>query len=105
MEIQSTQYAQQIQNVQGVRGLNKAAPSGIQSAETQPSQQITAGKDEAKFSDAALKLSDALKVEESAPVRFDLVNRIKKEISAGTYETADKMDIALDRLLSRLNPS
>jgi len=36
----------------------------------------------------------------SAGVRFDLVNRVKREIAAGTYDTPDKMDIAMDRLLA-----
>ena len=34
-------------------------------------------------------------------VRFELVNRVKREIAAGTYDTPDKMDIAIDRLLGR----
>jgi len=40
----------------------------------------------------------------SSGIRFDLVNRIKREIAAGSYDTPDKMDIAVDRLLARLNP-
>ncbi len=37
----------------------------------------------------------------SSGVRFELVNRIKAEIASGTYETPDKMDIALSRMLAR----
>lgn len=32
-------------------------------------------------------------------VRMNLVNRIRAEIAAGTYETEEKLDIALSRLL------
>ena len=37
----------------------------------------------------------------SSGVRFELVNRIKREIAAGTYDTPDKMDIAMDRLIGQ----
>ena len=35
-------------------------------------------------------------------VRADLVARVRREIAAGTYETPEKWDIALQRLLERL---
>ena len=60
------------------------------------------------FSEAG-KASNLESLESSEPsssgVRFDLVNRIKREIAAGTYDTPDKMDIAVDRLLERLRRS
>lgn len=34
--------------------------------------------------------------------RADLVARIRREIAEGVYETEEKLDIALDRLLARL---
>jgi negative regulator of flagellin synthesis FlgM len=34
--------------------------------------------------------------------RAALVERIRREIAAGTYETPEKWEIALDRLLERL---
>jgi hypothetical protein len=37
-----------------------------------------------------------------APIRWDLVRRVKREIAAGTYETPEKWKVALDRLLDRL---
>ncbi|MCL2743753.1 MAG: flagellar biosynthesis anti-sigma factor FlgM [Planctomycetaceae bacterium] len=102
MEIQSTQYTPPMQNVQEIRN---AVP--VKSTEAQPSPQTVAQKDETTFSDTAVKLADSIRSEESesSTVRFELVNRVKKEIAAGTYDTPEKMDIALDRLLSRLNPS
>lgn len=36
-------------------------------------------------------------------IRHDLVNRIKSEIEAGTYETEEKLDIAVGRLLDELS--
>ena len=37
-----------------------------------------------------------------APIRTELVERIRKEIADGTYDTPDKFEAALDRLLDRL---
>jgi hypothetical protein len=35
-------------------------------------------------------------------VRADLVERLRREIAAGTYETPEKWAIALERMLQRL---
>jgi hypothetical protein len=35
-------------------------------------------------------------------IRADLVERVRREIAAGLYETPEKWDIALQRLLERL---
>ena len=35
-------------------------------------------------------------------IRQDLVDRIRREIAAGTYETPEKLQAALERLLQRL---
>jgi len=39
---------------------------------------------------------------EGAPIRRELVERVRKEIEAGVYDTPEKFDIALERLLRRL---
>ncbi len=36
-------------------------------------------------------------------IRKDLVDRVRAEIAAGTYDTPEKWDAALDRLLERLD--
>jgi hypothetical protein len=36
------------------------------------------------------------------PFRSELVERVRREIAAGTYDTPEKWDAALDRLLKRL---
>jgi len=49
------------------------------------------------------------KTRESSPkkeengIRKDLVERIRREIAAGTYDTPEKWDAALDRLLGSLD--
>lgn len=35
-------------------------------------------------------------------IRTDLVNRVRAEIAAGTYETPEKMEIALEKMLGDL---
>ena len=37
------------------------------------------------------------------PIRWDLVHRVRREIADGIYETPEKWDVALDRLMDRLN--
>ena len=44
----------------------------------------------------------AIQAAETAGVRQDLVNRIRSEIAAGTYETPAKLEAALDRLLDEI---
>lgn len=40
---------------------------------------------------------------DAKPIRQDLVDRVRKEIEAGTYETEEKWEAALDRLLEHLH--
>jgi hypothetical protein len=39
-----------------------------------------------------------------ADIRVDLVERVRREIATGTYDTPEKWAIALQRLLERLEP-
>jgi hypothetical protein len=39
----------------------------------------------------------------AAPIRRPLVARIRREIAEGTYDTPEKFEAALDRLLCRLD--
>lgn len=97
MEITNSSHIQSIQNVQGLH----RASAGKGNAETASS--TAALKDSVSFSEEALRLSDAVQTNAESPrIRFDLVNRVKAEIAAGTYDTQDKMDIALERMANRL---
>lgn len=62
---------------------------------------INRGADSVNISTAARELSDRLPV---AKIRTELVEQIRGEIAAGTYEADDgKLDVATDQLLGRLN--
>lgn len=39
---------------------------------------------------------------EDRPIRTELVARVRAEIAAGTYDTPEKFEKALDKLLARL---
>jgi len=45
----------------------------------------------------------AIQAAEAGEVRADLVARVRSEIASGTYETADKLDGALNRLLDEIS--
>ncbi len=40
---------------------------------------------------------------DEAPIRWQLVERVRREIAAGVYETSGKWETALDRLLERIS--
>ena len=44
----------------------------------------------------------ALQENDARPIRTDLVERVRKEIADGAYDTDAKWEVALDRLLDRL---
>jgi hypothetical protein len=51
------------------------------------------------WNDPAVEWNTAVVDEE---IRADLVARIRQEIAEGRYDTAEKWDAALDRLLARM---
>lgn len=56
-------------------------------------------RDELQISDAAQVLSQ---VDSLPEIRHDRVAAIRAEIARGTYETADKLDLAVSRLLDEI---
>lgn len=97
MEITNLSSIQSSSNIQGLHR-TPAEKDNMESA-----RQTASLKDSVSFSDEALRLSGTAKTNtESAKIRFDLVNRIKAEINAGTYDTPEKMDTAMERMVSRI---
>jgi negative regulator of flagellin synthesis FlgM len=84
-------------HVHGPHGIN--APHSIHRG--QPSTQTPAGGavDRLEISAAA---DAAAKAAETGEVRQELVNNIRAQIAAGTYETPAKLDAALERLLDEM---
>ena len=95
MEITNLSHIQSTQNVQKTQRVPADQNNAVGSA--------AARKDSVSFSEESLRMSDLAKTNTESPrIRFDLVNRIKSEIAAGTYDTPEKMDIALERMASRI---
>ena len=86
-------------STQGSQGLG--AVKGVEAAQAAkaaaPQQGVGEVHDAVTLSVDAVKAADA-----TADIRFDRVAAIKAAIADGSYETADKLDIALDRLLDRI---
>ncbi len=57
------------------------------------------GSDRAEFSNVSQILA---RLNQPAEVRLDLVNQIRSEIEAGTYETDAKLDAAIESLAEDL---
>jgi negative regulator of flagellin synthesis FlgM len=68
---------------------------------SQPAGKAAGGAsiDRVDFSPAAQAAASAA---ESGEVRQGLVNRIRAEIASGTYETPQKLNAAVDRLLDEI---
>ncbi|MCL2304309.1 MAG: flagellar biosynthesis anti-sigma factor FlgM [Planctomycetaceae bacterium] len=58
-------------------------------------------RDEITLSRESQSLSDIASVSDSssAAPRLDLINRLRSEIAAGTYDTPEKFETALSRML------
>ena len=48
------------------------------------------------------KVAPRLRPSPTTGIRSDLVRRVRREIAEGRYDTPDKWDAALERLLARL---
>jgi negative regulator of flagellin synthesis FlgM len=87
-----------ISKVHGPQGINAPhAPFRNQGAKEATA--TPAAGDQLQISPAA---EAAVKATETGGIRQDVVNRIRSEIAAGTYETPDKLDAALNRMLDEI---
>jgi hypothetical protein len=55
-----------------------------------------------RFEEATMNPLDDELHRRERPIRWELVDRVRQEIADGTYETPEKWDVALDRLMDRL---
>ncbi len=89
---------------QGSQGLN--ALKGVEAAKAAQGiapDAATVQQGVTEVHDSVTLSVDAVRAAESAgEIRFDRVNAIRAAIADGSYETPEKLDAALDRLLERL---
>jgi negative regulator of flagellin synthesis FlgM len=83
----------------GAQGMG--AVKGVDAA--QSTQAAAAQRGVGEVHDAVTLSVDGVRAADAASdIRFDRVNAIRAAIADGSYETPEKLDIALDRLLDRL---
>ena len=85
-------------STQGSQGL--AAVKGV---EAMKATEVAARQGVGTVHDAVTLSTEAVRAAEgTSDIRMDRVAAIKAAIADGSYETPEKLDIALDRLLERL---
>ncbi len=89
-------------NISGIGRSIPLSPLGKQHSDSKRAEAVTSsssrGSDNAEFSLNAKYLSKVMNL----PVRENLVNDIRSQISAGTYETPEKIDALLGNLAEDL---
>ena len=86
----STHGSQGLDAVKGVEGTRSSQAAAAQQGVGEVHDSVTLSVDAVHGADA------------TSDIRFDRVNAIRAAIAEGSYETPDKLDLALERLLDRL---
>ena len=86
-------------NVHGPHGVNGPHFNRTNGAQADQSA-VSAPADQIEISPAA---EAAIQAAEGGEIRADLVARVRSEIAAGTYESPEKLDGALNRLLDEIS--
>ena len=89
----------EIQGAGGVAGPNRVEPNRVTPQRTEATDARTSIGDRAEISEEARLLN---KLSEVPDVRMDRVEELRKEIAAGNYETPERIEQAVDRLLEEL---
>jgi negative regulator of flagellin synthesis FlgM len=87
---------------QGARAA--AAVNSTGAVETAKATQATQGMGGGQVHDSVDLSVDGVRAAETASdIRFDRVQAIRTAIAEGSYETPEKLDLALERLLDRIS--
>ncbi|MDR1924258.1 MAG: hypothetical protein LBQ66_07785 [Planctomycetaceae bacterium] len=104
MEIYPNLYTQHSQKLQSTREPSDVSHQTATNNTAETSAKKNQFRDDVKFTGEAIELSNKSGSEPViGGIRFDLVNRVRAEIAAGTYETPEKMDVAIDKMIGQLN--
>ena len=88
--VSSTHGSASVNSVQGVEATEATSKT--------QSEGLTEVRDNVSLSVDAVQATETV-----GDVRLDRVNSIRAAIADGSYETPEKLDVALDRLLDRLS--
>lgn len=84
-------------HVHGPQGIN--APHSVERGQNSQSARSAGAVDRVEISSAAAAASQAA---ETGQIRTALVNSIRAQIAAGTYDTPAKLDAALERMFDEI---
>ncbi|MBA62190.1 MAG: flagellar biosynthesis anti-sigma factor FlgM [Planctomycetaceae bacterium] len=96
----------QINGINGAQPVNPA--NQVESAKATQATSITNPTDqvdisaEAELNSQTVDMVNQLQIQDLPEIRTDRVAQIREAIEDGTYETQDKVDIAIDRLLDEI---
>ncbi len=94
-----------VSSISGTQGSWPALRSLIseQSATSQSSGKLSIPQDQLEISPAARLLMELSALDSSShtPERAALINRIREEIAQGTYDTDEKLELALKKFLEQ----
>ena len=95
-----------------INGINGAQPvtqtSQVESAKATQATSITNPTDqvdisaEAELNSQTVDMVNQLQIQDLPEIRADRVTQIREAIEAGTYETPEKLELAIDRLLDEI---
>ncbi len=95
-----------------INGINGAQPvnptSQVESAKATQATSITTPTDqvdisaEAELNSQTIEMIDQLQIQDLPEIRTDRVAQIREAIESGTYETEEKLNVAIDRLLDEI---
>lgn len=88
-------------NVNGVQP--PTAPKAIEpTGAVKPQPQVTETTNVSDTVEISTVAKLAAKIQQLPEVRTELVQRVKAEIEAGTYETPERLEVTVDRLMDEL---
>ena len=96
----------QINGINGAQSVNPT--SQVESAKATQATSITPPTDqvdisaEAELNSQTIEMIDQLQIQDLPEIRTDRVAQIREALESGTYETEEKLNVAIDRLLDEI---
>ena len=104
VNVVESEIAMQVNGIHGSQGVSPT--NRVESAKATQSTAITNPTDQVEISPEAEIASQAAdlvsQIHELPEIRVDRVDQIREAIDSGTYETEEKMNIAVNRLLDEI---